>query len=89
MLAVLARHLAAENRAQEALAKGVDFIEHKRGNGPGGESCQGTGARRGLQHGLAPADRRGPHDHCRERQRCGKLLQPDLLLGAARFRQEP
>ena len=36
MLAVMARHLAAENRAQKALAKGVDFIEHKRGTGPGG-----------------------------------------------------
>ena len=80
MLAVMARHLAAENRAQEALAKGVDFIEQKRGTGPGGESSQGTGASRGLQHGLALADRRGPHRHGRECQRRGKLLQPDLLL---------
>ena len=80
MLAVMACDLAAENRAQEALAKGVDFIEQKRGTGPGGESSQGTGARRRLQHGLALADRRGPQDQRREWQRRGKLLQPDLLL---------
>ncbi len=80
MLAVMARHLAAENRAQEALARGVDFIDYKHGTGPGGESSQGTGASRGLQHSLALANGCRPHDHCRERQRRGKLLQPDLLL---------
>lgn len=38
MLPVMARHLAAEDRAQEALAKGIDFIEQKCGTGPVGES---------------------------------------------------
>ena len=80
MLAVMARHLAAENRAQEALAKGVDLVEQKHGTGPGGESSQGTGASRGLQNGLALADRRSPQDQRRKWQRRGKLLQPDLLL---------
>ncbi|KUP92764.1 hypothetical protein TRIHO_23560 [Tritonibacter horizontis] len=80
MLAVMARHLAAENRAQEALAKGVDLVEQKRGTSPGGESGQCTGASRGLQNGLALADRRGLQDQRRKWQRRGKLLQPDLLL---------
>ena len=80
MLPVVTRHLAAEEGAQEVLAKGVDLVEQKRGTGPGGESGQGTGASRGLQHSLALANGCRPHDHCRERQRRGKLLQPDLLL---------
>ena len=74
MLAVMARHLAPENRAQEALAKRVDLVEQKRGTGPGGESSQGTSASRGLQHGFALADRRGPQDQRRKWQRRGKLL---------------
>ncbi len=48
MLAVMACDLAAENRAQEALAKGVDLVEQKRGTGPGGDSGQGTGARAAI-----------------------------------------
>ena len=78
MLAVMARHLATENRAQEVLAKGVNFIEHKRGTGPGGESGQGTSASRGLQHGLALADRSRLHRKCGKRQRRGKLHRPDF-----------
>ena len=89
MLAVMACDLAAKNRAQKALAKGVDFVEQKRGTGPDGESSQSTSASRGLQHGLALADRRSPQDQRRKWQRRGKLLQPDLLLGAAGFRQQP
>jgi hypothetical protein len=80
MLAVMACDLATEEGPQEALAKGVDFIEQNRGTGPDGESGQGTSASRGFQHGLALADRRRPQDQRREWQRRGKLLQPDLLL---------
>ena len=89
MLAIMACHLAAENRAQETLAKGINLIEQKLGTGPGGESGEGTRASRGLQHGLALADRCGTHGQGREWQRRGKLLQPDLLLRPACFRQEP
>ena len=74
MLAVMARHLAPENRAQEALAKRVDLVEQKRGTGPGGESSQGTSASRGLQHGLALANGCRPQGQRRKWQRRGKLL---------------
>ena len=80
MLPVMACDLAAEERAQEALAKGVDLVEQKRSTGPGSETGQGTGASRGLQHDLALADRRSPQDQRRKWQRRGELLQPDLLL---------
>ena len=74
MLAVMARHIATKDRAQKALAKGVDLVEHKGGTGPGGESCQGTGASRGLQHGLALANGCRPQGQRRKWQRRGKLL---------------
>ena len=80
MLAVMARHIAAKDRAQKALAKGVDLVEQKRGTSPFRESSESAGASRGLQNGLALANGCRPHGHCRERQRRGKLLQPDLLL---------
>ena len=80
MLTVMARHIAAKDRAQKALAKGVDLVEHKGGTGPGSENCQGTGASRGLQNGLALADRSRPHSQGGKWHWRGKLLQPDLLL---------
>ncbi|MHA6327252.1 hypothetical protein [Roseivivax sp. CAU 1753] len=88
MFAVVACDLSAENRAQETLTKGVDFIEHKRGTGPGSESSQGTSAGGWFEHGLALADRSRPHGQGGKWQWRGKLLQPDLLLGAAGFRQQ-
>jgi hypothetical protein len=48
-----------------------------------------TGALVVSREALALANGCRPHDHGRERQRRGKLLQPDLLLGAAGFRQQP
>ena len=89
MFPVMACDLAAENRAQEALAKGVDFIEQKRGTGPCSESSRGTRTSRRLQHGLTLANGCRPHRQGRERQRRGELLQPDLLLRPAGFREEP
>ena len=71
------------------MAKGVDFIERKRGTGPGSKTGQSTGASRGLQHGLALANGCRPHGQGGKWQWRGKLLQPDLLLGAAGFRQQP
>ena len=80
MLAVVTRHIAAEDRAQEVLAKGVDLVEQKCGSGPGGKSSQSTRASRGLQNGLALANGCRPHSQGGKWQRRGKLLQPDLLL---------
>src|SRR6056297_4265840 len=88
MLTVMARHIAAKYRAQKALAKGLDLVEHKGGTGPGGESGQGASSCGWFEHGLALADRSRPHGQGGKWQWRGKLLQLDLLLGAAGFRQQ-
>ena len=81
-----------EQMGQEAGARGGVFVEMEIAPGLGahrafGHDREHAGAGRGLQHGVARADRGGLERGIGERQRRRELLQADLLLGALRVRR--